>query len=484
MNIRDSRNRIEKLMSNFVTTVESANSAGRTDINKDSETVLIPLLAEVYGYKNLRSLNTTEYANFPAIDLADDEAKVAFQVTSTTNINKVKDTLRKFIAHDLHKKYSRLFIYVLTKKQRSYSKKPCDEILQGSFDFDPATDILDHQDLIKKMQGFQFDKTLKIQTILETNFGEGKPLLFYQREEESAESVHLNLLELTFPSTLYVANLSVDEKSVPRIRSRYRKPYGRRSPRELVLDALKKLELKFGVDWEYYQNQVITFHNLGDNELPLAQLVDQGTVTSIDPEEFYAIDENQERVFKALLRRCLQQKLYHRGVQWQNEDHKFIFVNENGEGIRKEKWQSRRVSERLVFERVMKNNKPGEILQCKHLAFSTQFKRFGTKWYVLIKPDWFFSHDGYRRSRFGSDNIDWIKRRENNSHIFNQLRFIVHFLKHDKQSGLFVKRRTYPFLSFGELLSFGSAPALDDNDWNPPRTEENGDSGQLEMFDL
>ena len=85
-------------MSNFVTTVESANSAGRTDINKDSETVLIPLLAEVYGYKNLRSLNTTEYANFPAIDLADDEAKVAFQVTSTTNIDKVKDTLRKFIA--------------------------------------------------------------------------------------------------------------------------------------------------------------------------------------------------------------------------------------------------------------------------------------------------------------------------------------------------------------------------------------------------
>ena len=479
----ESRNRINELMSIFVTQIKGATAMDQTDINKISETVLIPLFAEVYGYRNLRNLNTTEGPNYPAIDLGDDIYRVAFQITSTTNLGKVKDTLKKFIDHELYRKYEKLFIYVLTEKQRTYSKHTRKTIDQDGFDFDPEKDILDYRDVLKEITGFQIDDTLKIQNILEANFGEGKTPLFFQDDEQFTESVHLNLLELSFPSTLYVANLAIVKKSVPRTRKYYRGPYGRRSPREIVQDALEQLELRFSVDWECFQNQIVTFHDLSDNSVPLARLVDQGTVTPLDPEEFYGIDDNQERVFKTLLRRCLQQKLYHRRVMWQNEDHKFIFVNSNGEVTRKEKWYGRRESKRVVYEQVMKKDKTDEILQCKHLAFKTQFKLIESKWYLLIAPDWFFSFDGYRRSFFGSENIDWLKKHENNSQVFNQLRFLVHFLKHDRPSGLFVERLPYPFLSFGELLSFDSALELDDNGWNPSSTREEREPGQMEMFD-
>ena len=163
-------------MSIFVTQIKGSAALSRTDINKVSETVLIPLFAEVYGFSNLRNLNSTERANFPAIDLADDVAKVAIQITSRKDLGKVKDTLLKFKKHELYRKYDRLFIYVLTEKQRSYDRNSCKEIVQDKFDFDPDKNILDYRDVLREIDGFQIEKTRRIQEVLEANFGESRVL--------------------------------------------------------------------------------------------------------------------------------------------------------------------------------------------------------------------------------------------------------------------------------------------------------------------
>ncbi len=163
-------------MSIFVTQIKGSAALSRTDINKVSETVLIPLFAEVFGFNNLRNLNTTERANFPAIDLADDVAKVAIQVTSRKDLGKVKDTLLKFKEHELYRKYNRLFIYVLTEKQRSYDRTSCQEIVQDKFDFDPDINILDYRDVLREIDGFQIEKTRRIQEVLEANFRESRVL--------------------------------------------------------------------------------------------------------------------------------------------------------------------------------------------------------------------------------------------------------------------------------------------------------------------
>ena len=371
---------------------------GQTDINTVSETVLIPLFAEIYGYKKLQNLNTTEHANYPSIDLGDEVARVAFQITSTPDIGKVKDTLQKFVNHELYKKYDRLIIYVLTERQRSYSETAYKSIIQDKFDFNSDKDILDYRNILKDIANFQISKLHRIQGILESNFGEGSMPLFLQADERFTEQVRLNLLELFFPQVLYTAEIIESKNRTSSSHKYKRKMYRQNSPRETVQNELKQCGLKFGVDWEYYGNQIVTFHDLRDDHLPLAQIVDKGTVTQFSPKEFYETDENYGRVFKTLLGRCLQQKLYQQRVLWQNEAKLFIFADVDGAAIRTESWHDKRESERVIYERVMKDNKPDEILRCKHLAFRTQYKFFGDKWYLLIKPEWFFSYDGYKQS--------------------------------------------------------------------------------------
>ena len=171
MNLKESQDRIQTLMTKFVTEIEVAKAMGNTDINRKSENVLIPLLSEIYGYKDLRNLNVSK-DNFPAIDLGDEKTGTAYQITSTANSEKIKDTLSKFVKHELHKKYNRLVIYILKEKQKRYQGQGFDEIIQDKFTFDKGRDILDYRDLLKEISGFSsVDKLHRIENILEEHFG-------------------------------------------------------------------------------------------------------------------------------------------------------------------------------------------------------------------------------------------------------------------------------------------------------------------------
>ncbi|MFM9264470.1 SMEK domain-containing protein [Tychonema sp. BBK16] len=174
MNLERSQKRIRDFMSLFVKQVEGATAMGQTDINKVAETILIPLLAEVYGYKNLENFNFTKGSNFPSVDLGDETAKVVFQITATPTLDKVKDTLRKFIEHKdkLYEKYDKLIIYILTKKQPSYSDTEINKIINGKLSFDVKKDIWDSRNILGEVTKFQIEKTREVEKILEANFGE------------------------------------------------------------------------------------------------------------------------------------------------------------------------------------------------------------------------------------------------------------------------------------------------------------------------
>ncbi|MEP0779683.1 SMEK domain-containing protein [Microcoleus sp. ZQ-A2] len=149
----------------------------RTDINRVAQTILIPLLAEVYGYTELKNLDSPEYPNHPAIDLGDETARVSFQVTSTSDTKKVKHTLSKFVENKFYEKYEQLIIYILTKKQDSYSGSGYEEIIQGKFTFDKDKDIWDYRDILREVTNFHcVDKVRRVESILEAHFGEGRTL--------------------------------------------------------------------------------------------------------------------------------------------------------------------------------------------------------------------------------------------------------------------------------------------------------------------
>jgi len=488
-----SQQRINSLLSLFVTQVKGATALGQYDINHIAETILIPLFREVWGYKKLKNLNA-EQANFPSVDLGDNEARVAIQVTSAPDSEKVKETLRKFVRHKLYYQFDRVIIYILTEKQASYSGSGYDEILDGHLEFDKEQDICDYRDILRTVDTMQLGQLQRVEAILEANFGNGSTLVLEQVPEHKTEAVFLNLLEISFPDTLYIADLSPDLKKTASLREQdpqRRHPFQRRrpkhspGPRERVREFLQDHDLKFAVDWEYHAGQIVTFHNLEDDRLPLAQAIERGTVTPLSPEEFYGAGDVEENVFRSLLRRCLQQKLYARGIQWQHQAHLFIFGPEEGEELRKEEWVGKKKNPpREVYKIVKKDpakikkrkERGGDvdgqlILYHKHLAFETQFFRFGNQWRLLIQPNWYFSFDGYKPSFYGAKNLAWLKKNEGNSHVFNQLRFIVYFIKTDSPSTLFKQPSPYEFLSFGELLALEGSPELDDRDWLPGERE-------------
>ena len=198
MNLLQSQYRITELMSHFVMQIKGSTAMGRTDLNKVAENVLIPILSNVYGYTNLKNLNIEE-ANYPGIDLegelllGDKVKKVAFQVTATTNAKKIKKTLQKFVEYELYKQYDRLIIYILVEKQKSYSGKGYEEIIQGKFAFDKDNDILDYKDILQKVSNFQIKQCSKIEKVLEDNFGDGKSILLEDVPELNTEINYLNL---------------------------------------------------------------------------------------------------------------------------------------------------------------------------------------------------------------------------------------------------------------------------------------------------
>ncbi|KAM3091179.1 SMEK domain-containing protein [Phormidesmis sp. 146-12] len=171
--------RITELMSRFEFQIGCEASLGKTDLNKASETILIPLLNEVYGWE-LRNINDVEgNNNYPGIDLFDETSRISIQVTATAGMKKITDTLEQFIKEKHYLRFDRLIVFILKDKRSSpYSAlevKKVNNIIQGKFSFDTKKDILDRVGIVKQVNGFeQIDKVLKVEKILEANFaGEG-----------------------------------------------------------------------------------------------------------------------------------------------------------------------------------------------------------------------------------------------------------------------------------------------------------------------
>ena len=126
---------------------------GLTDHNRIAENLICGLMREILSFRGLRNLNATEHANYPAIDLADFAARIAVQVTATTSLPKIKGTIGKFLKHGLYESFDRLVVYVLARKQDSYSQGAIDKAATQKLSFDGKRDILDFRDLLEKAVG-------------------------------------------------------------------------------------------------------------------------------------------------------------------------------------------------------------------------------------------------------------------------------------------------------------------------------------------
>lgn len=474
-------NQFREELSSLSREVEASVAMGHYDINKICEDVFCGVFRDLFGFENLRNLNEDEKQNFPGIDLADDEARVAIQVTSDKTLQKVKNSLKTIIDHGLYKKYDRVIFYILTRKQSSYSASGLNKICEKKLQFDPSSDILDLTDLASKAATVE-PKILKqaVETLGAYMRGcdVGLSEQDFDPPHEPPETLSTNLLGVYFPESLYIGELLPDVLGSKR----------NRDQRKAVGQYIRSIERSVPSNYEVNSNKLITFHNLEDEDWknPFSFLVDKGTVEPIDSRDYYSIDENHERVFKSLLRFCLQQKLYRHRVVWKNRERLFIFLPLKDEDNSREiTWTGEKQATRAVFTRKFKRHEPDKVLSTRHSAFSVAFLTVGDEWYMSITPDWFFSFDGdYQKSAFSEDLISGMKRMEKNRSVFNQFRFLCAWLRELDGDDLFdMEASRQNQLTFGEVLQLRGGRSLNEDLW-APLAEPHGEDAEQKRLSL
>lgn len=443
--------------------VEASVAMGHFDTNKICEDLFCPIFRELYGFANLRNLNEALGPNHPGIDLADAEAGVAIQVTSDKTLEKVKNSLKIITKHRLHEKYRRIIFYILTRKQSSYSATSVKNICDGKLMFNVSSDILDFTDLASRAATAEPQRLKRAVEVLRTymrGYKIGLAEEDFDPPQEPEETVSMNLLSVYFPSTLFIAEL------LPEVFDGKKK----RNQRKAVGQYIRSLGKSVPSDYEVSANKLITFHNLNSSDNPFSFLVDEGTAEPFDPDDFYSIDEDHERVFKSLLRFCLQQKLYRHRVLWEHRERIFIFLPpEDSENIRKITWTGKKKATRTVFSRKFNRKQPDKLLSTRHFGFAVSFITVDGDWYVSITPEWYFSYgDDYQRSYYGYKLLSGLKRMEKNRTVFDQFRFLCAWLTDLDAEDLFREdAASSPQLTFGTILDMHGGRYLNEDLWEP-----------------
>lgn len=471
-------NEFRELLGQLRHEVESASAMQAYDTHKVAEQVICGLLRELYALPNLHNLNADQ-ANFPGIDLADDEARIAVQVSATADLGKVKDTLGTFLRHGLHKNYDRVIVYILTTKQASYSQSSIDAITNGQFSFSANTDVIDYRDLAERAAHASPKELLTAVNVLKA-YLRGVPVGLADEDidppTEPSEVLTTNLVELYFPVKLYVAQVANE------IMERH-KAKRARNLRATVGEFCRNAMMPVPSAYVAHNGSLITFFDLTRSEHPYRHVIEDGTVEELSTQEYFQIDEDHERVFKSLLRFALQHRLYSERVAWYNDDKLFVFLPRETDGdVRQEAWQGERHATRIVYERKYNKKDASKVWMQKHFAFSVDFHWFGSSWLMSITPTWFFSYgENFKKSGYGYDSLSWLKRNENNRTVGNHFRFLAAWLKSIDTEDLFSDTaKDDAFLSFGDCIAMKGAPFLDETLWEPlPNESEQDDQHHI-----
>lgn len=453
--------------------IEGFNKLGKYDINLHAEHFLIPVLNSIFDL-NLENLNLTKRNNFPAVDLADFQNRIAFQITSTSDTKKIKESLEKFTRNKLYDSFDIIFFYILSKRQEKYPDEKLKEVVPNILSFDSSEHIIDNSSLLKKIEGLSLQKINYLAKIYQHEFSD---VQIENREKEykggylshTGESLYLNLMEVSFPKRFYIADLNIKEDFIfDRINQRreergfkrYKRP---RNKESLLVDELRERNM-FCNDWLLREGKLFTFKNLSNNNEFFTQLVDKGTITELECSEFYNENTDSLNIFKNLLRNVLRQDAHYKGLEWVHARSalRFRMKDRQNPAPLSLRWKAKNKATKTVISEII-NKKEGHVICFKHLAFVPSFELIDQKWYLAINSTYSFTNPGgYKTSRFESDYMSGIKRLENNKTIYYFYLFWCYFLNY--QDLFSVDRRTITFIK-PKPVFIGTG--IDDSKWVP-----------------
>lgn len=465
-------NKIVKYSAIFMNEIDGFTALNQYDINIHAENFYIPILNEVFGL-SLENINNTHKKNFPAVDLADFKQKVAFQITTTNTSQKIYETLRTFFDNNLYEYFDVIYIYIINNKAAKINEAKINEIVPAEFKFSPNLNIIDNSNLLRKINSLQSVAKIEyIAKIFEQEFSDIQlelRKLTYQSGSLKNEPEYLfpNLLGINIPTSLFKAQLNIDEESLSDEINQYLIGIGKRKinkfrTEKLVKQALRKYHTK-NDDWILYEKWVYTFRDLSDTKEALSKIVDVGTITEIDCYDFYSANEDSERVFKNILRKTFGEFCKTKGIEWFAKKKIFRFSNNYDNPSEKRiKWKGKKEATKTVITAI-RNKKDNHIICYRNLAFHCSFIQIDGKWNIVINPTWSFTNTyGYKQSRYEPSYMSGIKRMENNKSVYNYYRFFGYYLSY---TDLFTK--PYPFISVHSISPLTVIPRIDEIKWMP-----------------
>lgn len=106
-------NQINKQLGSLAYDAKISSTGNRNDTAVISENTICGLLNRIKGW-NLKNANVPNHPNYPAVDLIDEAAQVAVQITLENKVTKVDDMLAKFKKHKLNRTFKHLILLVIT----------------------------------------------------------------------------------------------------------------------------------------------------------------------------------------------------------------------------------------------------------------------------------------------------------------------------------------------------------------------------------
>jgi hypothetical protein len=308
------------------------------------------------------------------------------------------------------------------------------------------------------------------------------------------EPVYSSLVKIKFPQNLYMAEFIIDDYEVD-IFDKKRKKIFKRGPsfHDKIISTLRMKNISFPHDWTLHRKNILTFHDLHDQLLPISRIIDKGTIEEISCEEYYSISDEEMNNFKHLLRKCFATKLYKKSIVWIKEEGLYAFIptekDNAGQWVsRQVQWTKTKTAKRTVVDAKKDFRNETKVFNLKCLAFKSKFEFFDDEWFLSIKPDWIFLRSDFRVCPFAYKKIQWLKRKERNMHVFNHFNFILKYLQPTGPS-LFSEHDDYRFLTIGDIEKFDFAPIVPDKIWANMESQEslqklNDDNGDIGLFGL
>lgn len=448
MNKKKAIDKIIELYSLFRVEVEYFNSVNLFDINIYAESVLIPLLNNVYGL-SLKDANFDK-KNFSAVDLIDKENRIAIQVTSTANGEKIKHTLETYLKDKRYENFDSVYVYILKTKQSKYSDDTFKKIIDGKFEFDSSSNIIDSTDILNEVKSWiSMSRIHDFREILEEQFSsdaqESRKYYLENKDVLDSQIIYPNILEIISPEYIYVARLNIDREEVVKRswETDYRLKF-KASLRKVIKSHMYYLGIQPTADWHEFEGNLISFKNLNDNEEPLSKLVELGTVERFTVDEFYENGENYQNAYQRLLSLAFTELLKVKNIRWLPKERIYRFSSVI---TRKVTWKKKNKATRTVV-RELWNKEKNRILAFQHLAFSLNVFFIDETWYLSITPTYSITFDGKRTHGNASKYIDSQKKLDRNQSVYNHFRFIAYCLRYKLKDS----EKEYPFVSVNEAI--------------------------------